>query len=138
MGRLIRSREEGDTHFVQRTEHLYDNANRLTKQSWTIGNTPFTEEYTYNSRDGSLQSYSDALGGTVNNSYDALKRLSGQTVKNSSNTEVYHKTSNYWSGAETNQTTNLPYQWRYYKGNNELISGYTYTYTPCVSGDGSY
>lgn len=130
LGRLIRSREEGDTHLVQRTEHLYDNANRLTKQSWTIGNTPFAEEYTYNSRDGSLQSYSDALGGTVNNSYDALKRLSGQTVKNSSNTEVYHKTSNYWSGAETNQTTNLPYQWRYYKGNNELISGYTYTYTP--------
>ena len=34
LGRLIRSNEYNDGTFEQRTEHIYDASNRLTKQSW--------------------------------------------------------------------------------------------------------
>ena len=34
LGRLIRSNEYNDGEFEQRTEHIYDASNRLTKQSW--------------------------------------------------------------------------------------------------------
>ena len=76
LDRLIRSREMGAGDAVtQRTEHLYDEANRLTKQAWTLGADSFTETYTYNSGDGSLNTVTTAQIGSVANSYDSLKRL---------------------------------------------------------------
>ena len=51
------SREDKGSSNVQRTEHLYDTANRLTKQSWTIGGKAFTESYTYRANDGSLNTF---------------------------------------------------------------------------------
>ena len=42
---------------TQRTEHLYDTANRLTAQNWTVGSSSFTEQYTYNGTDGTLSSF---------------------------------------------------------------------------------
>ena len=44
------------------TEHLYDTANRLTSQSWTVGNDTYTESYTYYSGDGSLKAVTTAAG----------------------------------------------------------------------------
>ena len=50
LGRLIRSAElDGNDAVVQCTEHLYDTANRLTSQSWTVGSDTYTESYTYRS-----------------------------------------------------------------------------------------
>lgn len=38
LGRLIRSRQTDGTNTIQRTEHLYDAANRLKQQNYTLGN----------------------------------------------------------------------------------------------------
>ena len=106
LGRLIHSWETGtgDT-IVQRTEHLYDAANRLTNQRWFIGDDKFGEAFTYNQADGSLATDSfSALNqtlGTVTYGYDALKRASSQITKT--------KTNNYvsrWFTYADDSTTN--------------------------------
>ena len=63
------------THHV---EHLYDSENRLTSQSWQLGDTLYKESYAYSTADGSLTSVSNT--GTMGYafSYDALKRLSSR------------------------------------------------------------
>ena len=70
LGRLIRSAEyDGDNALVQRTEHIYDACNRLSSQSWVIGNTSYSESYTYDdgaSGDGSLTKMTTATGDTLN------------------------------------------------------------------------
>lgn len=79
LGRFIRSRELNAAGTVkQRTEHLYDEANRLTQQSWTLGTDSFTETYTYNSGDGSLNTVTTTQIGSSTNRYDSLKRLNKQ------------------------------------------------------------
>ncbi len=104
LGRLIRSREEnGSGNTVQRTEHLYDTANRLTSQSWVVGDRFFTESYTYNSNDGSLHILTTGTNDTLTFGYDALKRLTGVTVQNSGNTTLF--TRNYSYKAYPNDST---------------------------------
>ena len=64
LGRLIRSNEYNDGTFEQRTEHIYDASNRLTKQSWyNVGGTT-TMSYAYSTTTGLLTS----LNVTVQNS----------------------------------------------------------------------
>ena len=83
LGRLIRSREGGDNNPVQRTEHLYDGANRLTAQNWTVGERSFTEAYAYDAADGTmsamLATYDDGSGWFARDmltyTYDDLNRL---------------------------------------------------------------
>ena len=76
LGRLIRSTQlDGDSTLL-RTEHLYDADNRLTKQSYQIGDRSFSESYAYSTADGSMQSMSTASGDSLSFSYDAIKRLS--------------------------------------------------------------
>ena len=93
LGRLIRSAEyDGDNALVQRTEHIYDAYNRLSSQSWVIGNTSYSESYTYDdgaSGDGSLTKMTTATGDTLNYTYDALKRLNKVTTKNASGTALF-------------------------------------------------
>ena len=78
LGRLIHSYQSEDGTVQQKTEHLYDSENRLTSQSWQLGDTLYKESYYYNANDGSLTSVSNT--GTVGYSfsYDALKRLSSR------------------------------------------------------------
>ena len=46
LGRLIRSAElDADGGTVQRTEHIYDGYNRLSRQSWTLGGKTYSESY---------------------------------------------------------------------------------------------
>ena len=85
LGRLIRSREEGGSDTIQRTEHLYDNANRLTAQNWSIGTKGYSESYSYRTNDGALENITLATGDTVNYHYDDLKRADVVTTKNSNN-----------------------------------------------------
>ena len=64
LGRLIRSNEYNGGEFEQRTEHIYDASDRLTKQSWyNVGGTT-TMSYAYNATTGLLSS----LNATVQNS----------------------------------------------------------------------
>lgn len=97
LGRLIRSRQtNGAGSTIQRTEHLYDTANRLTAQSWMLGNRTFTERYVYDDPttdnakgDGSLKQMTTGTGATIDFTYDTLKRLQKETVKSGS-TGIYN------------------------------------------------
>ena len=78
LGRLIRSKQTSDGTLrlsdrtvdegttVQRTEHLYDNENRITSQSWQLGSRTYSESYTYNddvaSNTGSIKDGSPKTG----------------------------------------------------------------------------
>ena len=95
LGRLIRSREEGGSGTVQRTEHLYDSANRLTAQNWSVGTKGFSESYSYRANDGALESVTLATGDTVNYHYDDLKRADVVTTKNSNNTTLLTQSLSY-------------------------------------------
>ena len=64
LGRLIRSNEYNDGTFEQRTEHIYDASNRLTKQSWYNVGGVTTMSYAYSTTTGLLSS----LNATVQNS----------------------------------------------------------------------
>ena len=64
LGRLIRSNEYNDGTFEQRTEHIYDASNRLTKQSWYNAGGVTTMSYAYSTTTGLLSS----LNATVQNS----------------------------------------------------------------------
>ena len=84
LGRLIRSAEyNGSGTLVQRTEHNYDEYNRLSAQRWMLGSTTYSESYSYSdgeNGDGSLTSMSAATGDTVDYDYDNLKRLHQRDV----------------------------------------------------------
>ena len=78
LGRLIHSYQTDNGTIQQHTEHLYDSENRLTSQSWQLGDTCYKESYKYNANDGSLTSVN--LDGMVGYAYlyDPLKRLNAQ------------------------------------------------------------
>lgn len=78
LGRLIHSYQIDNGTVQQRTEHLYDSENRLTSQSWQLGDTRYKESYKYNANDGSLTTVN--LDGMVGYAYlyDSLKRLNAQ------------------------------------------------------------
>lgn len=77
LGRLIRSAElDADGGTVQRTEHIYDGYNRLSRQSWTLGGKTYTEYYSYDdATDGSMTSFRTTAEQTLHFTYDALRRL---------------------------------------------------------------
>lgn len=99
LGRLIRSSQVSDGETVLRTEHLYDADNRLTGQSYQLGASSFSEEYKYNSNDGSMKSMDTANGDTLSFTYDAIKRLEKVTAGSR-----YTKTYSYRT-ISGNQTT---------------------------------
>lgn len=136
LGRLIRSREEGANHLVQRTEHLYDQANRLTNQNWVVGQRSFKESYTYNSSDGTMASmqivYDDANGWNAKDkltyTYDSLKRLTQVLDTENGSTQFY--TRNYvYRDISSDKTTSQLAQFTYRNpSNNNVIYGNRYTY----------
>lgn len=78
LGRLIYSSRLNNGNLVLHTKHRYDTSDRITNQSWQIGNEAFSENYIYSTTDGTLTSMTtggDSLGFTYNN----LKQLSKRT-----------------------------------------------------------
>ena len=71
LGRLIRSAElDADGSTVQRTEHIYDGYNRLSRQSWTLGGKTYSESYVYddpsdNNKNGDGASDNNQSGGVA-------------------------------------------------------------------------
>ena len=141
LGGLIRSTEyDADNTIVQRTEHLYDEFSRLSSQSWVIQGDPFSESYTYNDpdednpgapQDGSLKQMTTAIGATIDYTYDAIKRLSGTTVTNSSGATILSNAYAYKNLATTNGITQSTTQVEYHNVRNSsgtVISGAKYTY----------
>ena len=125
LGRLIRSLEESSTSLVQRTEHLYDSANRLSKQTWSIGDRSYAQEYTYSTTDGTLTKATTGIGLTMHYTYDTLKRLTKVTSKNS-NGEMFTTEQTYLASGD--KTTNRIGTYVFTRSSGERFADFTYAY----------
>ena len=132
LGRLIRSRQTDGTNTIQRTEHLYDAANRLKQQNYTVGNKSFTTNYTYSSTDGLLTSMKTAQGATIGYTYDGLKRQKKTTVTSGGSTVLTTKYA--YRTVSGKQTSTQPEYYKVIKGNGDgmstatILEGAKYTY----------
>ena len=114
LGRLIHSRQlTGGGTLVQLTQHMYDNANRLTSQSWQFGTGLYHQQYSYTgvkadgATDGSVDGTISAITTTVPGrsaitskyEYNDLRQLEKKTVtvpdQNGTQTKVYDRTYTY-------------------------------------------
>ena len=119
LGRLIRSNEYNSGTFEQRTEHIYDASNRLTKQSWyNVGGTT-TMSYAYSTTTGLLSS----LNATVQNSsipvtytYQGANQLRSKAIGS-----VMTKAYNF--GTSSGYRTALPNFVNYRDPDGNLIYG---------------
>ena len=121
LGRLIRSNEYNDGTFEQRTEHIYDASNRLTKQSWyNVGGTT-TMSYAYSTTTGLLSS----LNATVQNSsipvtytYQGANQLRSKAIGS-----VMTKAYNYCYNEDGGYRASLPNYVNYRDSSGNLIYG---------------
>ena len=127
LGRLIRSAElDADGGTVQRTEHIYDGYNRLSRQSWTLGGKTYTEYYSYDdATDGSMTSFRTTAEQTLHFTYDALRRLQKTAVTDGSGTLFTVARSYYTTGGKA--TTRTEY-FNCRMPNGSLIAGDRYVY----------
>ena len=114
LGRLIHSRQStADGSLIQVTQHMYDNANRLTSQSWQFGTGLYHQQYSYTgvkadgATDGSVDGTISAITTTVPGrsaitskyEYNDLRQLEKKTVtvpdQNGTQTKVYDRTYTY-------------------------------------------
>ena len=119
LGRLIRSNEYNDGTFEQRTEHIYDASNRLTKQSWYNAGGVTTMSYAYSTTTGLLSS----LNATVQNSsipvtytYQGANQLRSKAIGS-----VMTKAYNF--GTSSGYRTALPNYVNYRDSSGNLIYG---------------
>ena len=119
LGRLIRSNEYNDGEFEQRTEHIYDTSNRLTKQSWYNAGGTTTISYAYSTTTGLLSS----LNATVQNSsipvtytYQGANQLRSKAIGS-----VMTKAYNF--GTSSGYRTALPNYVNYRDSSGNLIYG---------------
>ena len=120
IGNLIASEkkdEAGDS--LLRVYQNYDNAGQLIGQTWYVGNSTYSESYTYNITDGSLNTMSTGTGETLQFSYDDLQRLT--SVGNS----LYTKNYSYRNLSDSRTTTQVS-QVQYSGLPSALNYGYTY------------
>ena len=130
LGRLIRSQQRDGNTVTQRTEQLYDTANRLSAQGWTLGGTSYRESYAYDASDGSLTTLNTAVGTKIGYNYDALKRLRSRAVYQGS-TPLFENRYAY-ATQSGNQSTALVEFFNYRlasdDGSGDIIVGYQYEY----------
>ena len=130
LGRLIRSQQRDGNAVTQRTEQLYDTANRLSAQGWTLGGTSYRESYAYDASDGSLTTLNTAVGTKIGYNYDALKRLRSRAIYQGS-TPLFENRYAY-ATQSGNQSTALVEFFNYRlasdDGNGDIIVGYQYEY----------
>ena len=121
LGRLIRSNEYNDGEFEQRTEHIYDTSNRLTKQSWYNAGGVTTMSYAYSTTTGLLSS----LNATVQNSsipvtytYQGANQLRSKAIGS-----VMTKAYNYCYNEDGGYRAALPNYVNYRDSSGNLIYG---------------
>ena len=121
LGRLIRSNEYNDGTFEQRTEHIYDTSNRLTKQSWYNAGGVTTMSYAYSTTTGLLSS----LNATVQNSsipvtytYQGANQLRSKAIGS-----VMTKAYNYCYNKDGGYRAALPNFVNYRDPDGNLIYG---------------
>ena len=121
LGRLIRSNEYNDGEFEQRTEHIYDASDRLTKQSWYNAGGTTTMSYAYSTTTGLLTS----LNVTVQNSsipvtytYQGANQLRSKAIGS-----VMTKAYNYCYNEDGGYRAALPNYVNYRDSSSNLIYG---------------
>ena len=121
LGRLIRSNEYNDGTFEQRTEHIYDASDRLTKQSWYNAGGVTTMSYAYSTTTGLLSS----LNATVQNSsipvtytYQGANQLRSKAIGS-----VMTKAYNYCYNEDGGYRAALPNYVNYRDSSGNLIYG---------------
>ena len=119
LGRLIRSNEYNDGEFEQRTEHIYETSNRLTKQSWYNAGGVTTMSYAYSTTTGLLTSLNANLVGTsipVAYTYQGANQLRSKAIGS-----VMTKAYNF--GTSSGYRTALPNFVNYRDPDGNLIYG---------------
>ena len=109
--------EAGDS--LLRVYLSYDSSGQLVGQSWYMGNSSYSESYTYNTTDGSLNTMVTGTGDAIQLGYDDLQRLT------SASTELYTKSYSYRNLSDTRTTTQVS-QVQYTDLPTALTYGYTY------------
>ena len=110
LGRVICSQEIANGSLRQGTETLYDNANRVKKQSWSLFQTEdgktttktYTGRYTYNTGNGTMSTADFGTGRTATFAYDNLQRLTSETMAG-----LYTKSYTYRDISSTRTTTQI-------------------------------
>ena len=121
LGRLIRSNEYNDGTFEQRTEHIYDASNRLTKQSWYNAGGVTTMSYAYSTTTGLLSSLNANLVGTsipVAYTYQGANQLRSKAIGS-----VMTKAYNYCYNEDGGYRASLPNYVNYRDSSSNLIYG---------------
>ena len=114
LGRLIHSRQStADGSLIQVTQHMYDDANRMTSQTWQFGTGLYHQQYSYTgvkadgatdgSVDGTISAITTMVPGrsaiTSKYEYNDLRQLEKKTVtvpdQNGTQTKVYDRTYTY-------------------------------------------
>ena len=119
IGRLISSEKKAGTTSLLHTHQSYDAYNRLVGQSWKLGNSTYSESYTYNDVDNSISTFTAGNGETIELTYDLLRRLSLV------DTGQYEKYYTYREITEVDQTTQIT-GLEYLGLPEDLEFGYTY------------
>ena len=134
LGRLIRSAElDADGSTVQRTEHIYDGYNRLSRQSWTLGGKTYSESYVYDdpsdtnkNGDGALTQMTTATGAVIDYQYDTLRRLTRSEV--ALNGSTVYTTAYAFRDLDASRTTTQVQYRNVRNANGEVLEGKKYTY----------
>ena len=111
LGRLIHSRQStADGSLIQVTQHMYDDANRMTSQTWQFGTGLYHQQYSYTGQnsdgkqvDGTISAITTTIPGrsaiTSKYEYNDLRQLEKKTVtvpdQNGTQTKVYDRTYTY-------------------------------------------
>ena len=93
LGRLIGSSMKSGSNVTLQTQHQYDDANRLSKQTWALPGKTYQENYVYDEDNGRLTKKKITLptGETANITlgYDDLSRVSTVTTPAATTTFAY-------------------------------------------------
>jgi len=114
LGRLIHSRQStADGALIQVTQHMYDDANRMTSQTWQFGTGLYHQQYSYtgvkadgatdSSVDGTISAITTTIPGrsaiTSEYKYNDLRQLKSKSVtvpdQNGKQTKVYDRSYTY-------------------------------------------
>ena len=129
IGRLLNSQQLNGENTVLRTSQSYNSSNQLTKQSWQVGGDSYSEDLTYNSSDGSLNTFSIARNGTALTTftmgYDGLRRLTSMSSGVFTRNYTYRDISD---SKTTTQVKSVDYSQTSSNGVTSKFAGYAYTY----------
>ena len=93
LGRLIGSSMKSGSTVTLQTQHQYDNANRLSKQTWALPEKTYQERYEYDENNGRLTKKKITLpsdeAANITLGYDDLSRVDSVTTPAATSTYSY-------------------------------------------------